>query len=119
MRNPLWFTIRRASRGPLYHNAQILMRGRVAGHGEWHFFVEEFWKVLPPTIFFAVGFDLVVLTRRILLNDYLVQFARFMVVTTTALVVGKAVLIAAAIPMLRWYDRKPSIIAIVFIRSSP
>jgi hypothetical protein len=77
------------------------------------FFVEEFWKVLPPANFFAVGFNLIVLTQRILLKDYLVQFAAFMVVTTTALVVGKAVLIAAAIPMLRWYDRKPPIITIV------
>ncbi len=86
----------------------------VAGHGGCHFVVEEFYKVLPPTIFFAVGFNLIVLTQRILLMDYLLQFAGFMVATTTALVVGKAVLIADAIPLLRRYDRKPPIISIVF-----
>jgi ABC-type branched-subunit amino acid transport system permease subunit len=86
----------------------------VAGHGVWHFIVGEFWKVLPPTIFFAVGFNLIVLTQRILLKDYLLQFAGFMIATTTALVVGKAVLIANAIPALRRYDRKPPVVTIAF-----
>lgn len=86
----------------------------VSGHGAWAFVVEEFWKVLPPTIFFAVGFNLIVLTQRILLKDYLLQFAGFMIATTTALVVGKAVLIANAIPLLRRYDSKPPIITVAF-----
>ncbi|HET7881089.1 MAG TPA: hypothetical protein VFL55_09395 [Acetobacteraceae bacterium] len=65
---------------------------------------EEFRKVLPPTIFFAIGFNLIVLTQRILLSDYLLQFAGFMVATTTALVVGKAVLVADMTPLLRRFD---------------
>jgi hypothetical protein len=31
--------------------------------------------MLPPTIFFAAGFNLVVLTTQLLLNDYSAQFA--------------------------------------------
>jgi hypothetical protein len=69
------------------------------------FVVEEFWKVLPPTVFFAIGFNLIVLTQRILLSDYLLQFAGFMVATTTALVVGKVVLVADMMPMLHHYER--------------
>jgi hypothetical protein len=78
------------------------------------FLVEEFWEVLPPTIFFAVGFNLIVLTQRILLSDYLLQFAGFLVATTTALVVGKAVLIANMVPFLRRYDTAPLISTILY-----
>lgn len=76
--------------------------------------VEEFRKILPPTIFFAVGFNLIVLTQRILLADYLVHFAGFMVATTMALVVGKAVLVADMLPFLRRFDNVRLIWTIVY-----
>ena len=45
------------------------------------FVIKELWEVLPPTVFFAVGFNLIVLTTHLILADYLVSFGSFMVAT--------------------------------------
>jgi len=71
------------------------------------FVIKEFREVLPPTVFFAVGFNLIVLTTHLILVDYLVSFGSFMVATITALVVGKSVLVANAMPFLRRFDTAP------------
>src|ERR1700730_9797122 len=73
------------------------------------FVIKEFREILPPTVFFAVGFNLIVLTTDLILADYLVSLGSFMVATVTALVVGKAVLIANAMPFLRRFDTAPLI----------
>ena len=78
------------------------------------FVVKELREVLPPTLFFAVGFNLIVLTTNLILADYLVSFGSFMVATVTALVVGKAVLVANAMPFLRRFDSAPMIQPVLF-----
>ena len=84
--------------------------GRRAGAWSLH----ELREILPPTIFFFVGFNLIVLTTKLILAEYVVAFASFMVATVGALVVGKAVLVANAMPFLRRYDRAPLIQPILF-----
>jgi hypothetical protein len=84
--------------------------GRMAG--AW--FVHELGEILPPTIFFFVGFNLIVLTTNLILAEYSVAFSSFMLATAAALVVGKAVLVANAMPFLRRYDRGPLIRPILF-----
>src|ERR1700740_813538 len=69
------------------------------------FLVREFREILPPTIFFFTGFNLIVLTTNLLLADYGAQFASFMIATASALVVAKAVLAANAMPAIRHFDR--------------
>ena len=78
------------------------------------FLVKEFWEVLPPTVFFAVGFNLIVLTIDLILADYLASFASFMIATMAALVVGKSVLVANAMPFLRRFDTAPMIQSVLF-----
>src|SRR5215510_5914731 len=78
------------------------------------FFLHEFLEMLPPTIFFFVGFNLIVLTTNLILADYSVAFASFMLATAAALVVGKSVLVANAMAVLRRYDRAPLIQPILF-----
>src|ERR1700675_3142752 len=78
------------------------------------FAIKELREVVPPTVFFAVGFNLVVLTTNLILADYLVSFGSFMVATVTALVVGKAVLIANAMPFLRRSNKAPMIQPVLF-----
>jgi hypothetical protein len=78
------------------------------------FLIKELREVVPPTVFFAIGFNLVVLTTDLILADYLVSFGSFMVATVTALVVGKSVLIANAMPYLRRFDTAPMIQPILF-----
>src|SRR5690349_18394936 len=78
------------------------------------FVVREFKEMIPPTLFFAVGFNLIVLTTQLILDDYRLQFLNFMIATTAALVVGKSVLLANALPFLRRFDRAPLIQPILF-----
>jgi hypothetical protein len=78
------------------------------------FVVEEFREALPPIVFFFVTFNLVELTTQLILAEYLSRLANFMIATTTALVVGKAVLVADALPFLRWFDAGPMIRPILF-----
>jgi hypothetical protein len=76
--------------------------------------LHEFREVLPPTIFFFVGFNFVVFTTNLLVAEYAVAVSNFMLATVAALVVGKAVLVANAMPLLRRYDRAPLIQPILF-----
>src|SRR5215471_6186046 len=90
----------RASGGPVHRGGAFLLH--------------EFLEILPPTIFFLIGFNLVVLTTNLILADYEAQFASFMIATVSALVVAKAVLVANAMPAIRRYDRAPLIRPILF-----
>ena len=78
------------------------------------FVLKEFKELLPPTIFFAVGFNLILLTTQLVLDDYSVQFASFMLATTAALIVGKSVLVANAMPFFGRFDTAPLIWPVVY-----
>src|SRR5690348_173731 len=65
------------------------------------FLLREFLEILPPTIFFIIGFNLIVLTTNLILADYGAQFASFMLATASALIVAKALLVANALPVIR------------------
>jgi len=69
---------------------------------------------VPPTLFFAVGFNVIVLTTQLILADYLIHFADFMLVTFSALIVGKAVLLANHLPFFRRFDTAPIVQPILF-----
>lgn len=76
--------------------------------------LHEAREAVAPTLFFFVGFNFVVLTTNLLLADYGAAVFNFMVATLAALVVGKAVLVADAMPYIRRYDRAPLIRPILF-----
>jgi hypothetical protein len=74
----------------------------------------EFRHVLPPTLFFLIGFQLISFTKQLILAQYDIHFTGFMIATVAALVVGKAVLVADKMPFLRRFDRAPLIRPILF-----
>src|SRR5215472_9655494 len=76
--------------------------------------LHEWLEMLPPTLFFFIGFNFIVLTTNLLVAQYLVAVSNFMLATMAALVVGKAVLVANKMPLLRRYDRAPLIQPILF-----
>src|SRR4051794_13552191 len=76
--------------------------------------LHEAREALPPTIFFFLGFNFVVLTSNLLVAQYVIGLSNFMLATMAALVVGKAVLVANKIPLLCRYDRAPLIQPILF-----
>jgi hypothetical protein len=82
------------------------------------FLIKEFRELIPPTLFFLVGFNVIVLTTQLILSgylhDYFTGLANFMIATTSALVVGKAVLVANHMPLLRRYDTAPLIQPILY-----
>lgn len=75
---------------------------------------KEIREIIPPTVFFVIGFNLILLTTNLILHDYQVQFASFLIATTSALVVAKAVLLANALPVLRHFDGAPLIQPVLF-----
>lgn len=78
------------------------------------FIAHEFRQALPPTLFFFIGFNLILLSKRLFLAEYLIQAGGFMVATMAALVVGKTVLVADKLPFLRRFDNAPLIRPILF-----
>jgi hypothetical protein len=76
--------------------------------------LHEFREVLPPTLFFFVGFNLILFTKRLILADYLIQFTGFFIATVSALVVGKVVLVVDKLPFLRHFDHAPLVQPILF-----
>jgi hypothetical protein len=70
--------------------------------------------VLPPTIFFFVGFNLILWTKRLILEEHGVEFSGFLTATLAALLVGKAVLVTDKIPFMRRFDGAPMIQPILF-----
>jgi chromate transport protein ChrA len=78
------------------------------------FLLKEFLEILPPTIFFVVGFNLILLTTNLILSDYGEQFSSYLLATVAAFVVGKAILVANAMGSIRHYDRAPLIRPILY-----
>ena len=76
----------------------------------WH----EFRLVLPPTVYFIIGFNLILFTKRLILADDTIQFDGFFVATMAALIVGKTVLVADKLPFLRRFDYAPLAQPILF-----
>lgn len=79
-----------------------------------HAVLQEFRHVLPPTIFFFLGFNLILFTKRLIIAEYLVEFSGFLIATTAALIVGKVVLVADKMPFLRRFDHAPLAHPILF-----
>ena len=70
--------------------------------------------VLPPTMFFFVGFNLILWTKRLILEEHGVEFSGFLTATLAALLVGKAVLVTDKLPFMRRFEGAPLIQPILF-----
>ena len=70
--------------------------------------------VLPPTIFFFVGFNLILWTKRLILQEHGIEFSGFFTAIVAALLVGKAVLVTDSLPFMRRFDGAPMIQPILF-----
>jgi hypothetical protein len=70
--------------------------------------------MLPPTFFFFVGFNLILWTKRLILEERGVEFSGFFTATFAALLIGKAVLVTDNLPFMRRFDGAPLIQPILF-----
>ena len=68
---------------------------------------EEFFAILPPTIFFFVALHLVTFIRVLIAKGTHFQPVSTMSIAIAALILGKAVLIADMLPPINRYPNKP------------
>lgn len=71
-------------------------------------------RLLPPTLYFLVAFNLIAFTTNLLAHDYWFDLTSFLLATTTALVVGKAVLVANEIRLIDRFRGAPLIQPILY-----
>ena len=70
--------------------------------------------VLPPTIFFLFGFNLILFTRWMTLQEHGIPFTNFFAASLAALLVGKAVLVVDNLRLMHRFDGAPLIQPILF-----
>ena len=68
---------------------------------------EEIGKILPPAIFFFITLHIVALVRALMLKGTGIPVVSSLAVTVAALTLGKAVLIADALPIINRYPDEP------------
>lgn len=78
------------------------------------FVKHEFLAVLPPTVYFLVSFNIVVLTTSLVLRQYEVDVGFHASATVLALVIGKVVLVVDKIKFIRRFDGQPLIYPVLF-----
>jgi hypothetical protein len=70
---------------------------------------EEFFKLLPPTIFFFVALHIVMFIRVLMLEGTGISPSSSISIAVAAFILGKAVLIADILPMINRFPTKPLI----------
>ena len=74
----------------------------------------ELLEVVPPMIFFFVAFNVITYTKKLMLEQYDIQFSGLVTAAVGALIVAKVVLIADRIPFINKYPDKPLIYNVVW-----
>lgn len=74
----------------------------------------EVRELLPPMFYFLVALHLVAFVRGLMLGDTGISLASSASVTIAALVIGKAVLVADLLPLVRRFSDRPLVYAIVW-----
>src|SRR5436309_11333469 len=70
---------------------------------------EEFFKLLPPTIYFFVALHIVAFVRVLMLKKTGLAPSSSISIAVAALILGKAVLIADLLPLINRFPQKPLI----------
>ena len=70
---------------------------------------EEFFKILPPTIYFFVALHIVAFIRVLMLEGTGLSPSSSISIAVAALILGKAVLLADMLPMINRFPNKPLI----------
>jgi hypothetical protein len=78
------------------------------------FIKQEFFQVLPPTIYFLITFNIVVLTTAMALKEFEVHISGHAAATMLALIVAKVVLVVDKIKYVRRFDGKPLVYPVFF-----
>ena len=74
----------------------------------------ELVEVLPPTLFFFIAFNVITISKRLMLEQYGIEFSGFVNAVVGAFIVAKALLVADQIKFINKYPDKPLIYNIVW-----
>lgn len=78
------------------------------------FIKKEFLEMLPPTIFFFVVFEVTVLIRSLIGNEPDFSMTTTSTAIIGALIVGKSILIADALPLFEWFKKNRLILNVLW-----
>lgn len=70
------------------------------------FIKKEFLEMLPPTIYFFVVFHILMFSRALMIEEYGLSLDSSFVAVIGALIVGKSILIADALPFVNMFRNK-------------
>ncbi|MGA8572192.1 MAG: hypothetical protein ACLP7A_16070 [Desulfobaccales bacterium] len=74
----------------------------------------ELVEILPPTVFFFIAFNIIIISKKLMLEQYGIKFSGFVNAAVGALIVGKALLVADDIKFINRYPDKPLIYNVVW-----
>lgn len=75
---------------------------------------EEFFAVLPPTLFFFVALHVIALVRSLMARANGIPISSTVSIAVAALLLGKAVLLADMLPIINRYPERPLIYNVVW-----
>jgi hypothetical protein len=74
----------------------------------------EYFKILPPTIFFFFAFNIVAITTALMLREHGIKAGSILGATILALIVAKVILVVDLMPFVNKFPDKPLIYNIVW-----
>lgn len=74
----------------------------------------EVVEAIPPAVFFFGAFQVIALTRALMLEQYGIRASTFVAATIAALIVAKVVVIADLLPFVNRFPDKPLIYNVVW-----
>ena len=80
----------------------------------FHGWLRVIRHMLPPTLYFFTAFNLIVFTTNLLAHDYWFNLTGFMLASTTALIVGKVVLVVDKVRIIDKFRGAPLIQPILY-----
>jgi len=80
----------------------------------YHGWIAIIRHLLPPTAYFFVAFNLIVFTTNLLAHNYWFNLGSFMLASTTALIVGKVVLVVDKVRIIDKFRGAPLIQPILY-----
>lgn len=80
----------------------------------FHGWMHVIRHMLPPTLYFFTAFNLIVFTTNLLTHDYWFNLTGFMLASTTALIVGKVVLVVEKVRIIDKFRGAPLIQPILY-----
>ena len=67
----------------------------------------DFFEILPPTIFFLIAFLLILFTKLMILSEYGISWTGFGAAVVGAMLVGKVVLMVDKLPFVNKFPDRP------------